>query len=53
VPPRFGPDGRATVQQVLDWTPTNVLGRALTIRFRFRPTAPEAPPLVVERTIRF
>jgi hypothetical protein len=49
----FGPDGRVTVRQVLDWQPADALGRALTIRFTLGRTAPEQSPTVIERTITF
>jgi hypothetical protein len=49
----FEPDGRITARQVLDWKPADALGRALTVRFIFGRTAPEASPLIIERTVTF
>ena len=49
----FEPDGRMTARQVLDWKPADALGRAMTVRFTFGRTAPEASPLIIERTITF
>jgi hypothetical protein len=50
-PLTFGSDGRLTVRQVLDWTPADVLGRRLNVRFVLGP--PGATPTVIERTVTF
>ncbi len=49
----FDPDGSMTVRQVLDWQPPDALGHEATVRLTFMRTAPEASPLVIERTVTF
>jgi hypothetical protein len=50
-PLTFGTDGRLTVRQALDWTPRDVLGRSLSVRFVGG--WPGATPIVIERTVTF
>ena len=47
-PLAFGPNGTITIQRVLDWTPREVLGRSLTVRFVVAGNS-----AVLERTVTF
>ena len=50
-PVSFGADRTMSIRQVLEWTPADVVGRRLRIRFRF--TGPTGTPTVIENTSTF